>query len=91
MAAIKSKKMIQTLTSKFGFEEHKKDHRVYVLEMDGRKYVRTKVLRSKKKDIDDYLLRAMARQMAVKYLELLEMVSCAKGADWYCAKLRAMD
>lgn len=77
------------LTSKLGMQLDRRDHRWYVLEIDGRPIVRTFVSTGGKyKTLGHDLVARMARQLLVTTPFVVELVQCSKTREEYLDHLR---
>lgn len=78
------------LLNKFEFDEdagHEKGHKWYVLRLPGLQPVRTK-LSHNKKELTAFLEGEMAKQLRVRRMFFVEMMSCTKSRDEYYSSIR---
>jgi predicted RNA binding protein YcfA (HicA-like mRNA interferase family) len=86
----KPRKIESMLLNKYGFQRAKnrsKDHRCYVLTVEGLPPIHTKVSHAKR-DIGPGLLTKIARQLRVGRSFLDLMLKCTKTATEYIDKVR---
>ena len=80
----------KALNAKLGMTRHDRDHRWFVLEVEGKEVARTCVSTGGQyKTLGHDLVAKMARQLYVPTAFLVGIVSCSKSKDDYLAHLRA--
>jgi len=89
--AVKSKTLEQILCSKLGFtmsgSKRSKDHRNFILRIQGLPLIQTKLSHSRK-DIGSGIQSKIARQMRVRPNFLAEIIDCTRNQDAYIHQLR---
>jgi hypothetical protein len=78
------------LSTKFDFvpaPNKSPDHEWFALEIEGAQKVATKFSRGER-EVDDWLLGQIAKQLLVRRAYLDEMIDCTKSRDEYYQKLR---
>jgi len=78
------------LLQKFGFEEVRGSrHEAIAFFYDGQKVATTRFSRGSRREIDDDLLKVMAREVRVSNLSFFKgMIDCPKSLDDYIEKLK---
>ena len=84
---MKARQAEQALTAKLGFERCDSHHRIYRLYLDGQLVARTFISHGQR-DLDDFLIGQMARQMRLAHQEFLDAVACPLDREGYYALLR---
>jgi len=82
MCTLKVRRVERTLTAKLGFERHDSHHRIYRLYMDGQLVARTFISHGRR-DLTDYHVGHMARQMRLSRREFLDAVECPLDREGY--------
>lgn len=84
--ALQKRKVVSSLTKK-GFEKDDEGHHVYLRYRflnGGESKIRTRVSHgSRPKDLNDYRISEMSRQVGLTKKEFLELVSCPMSQDDY--------
>ena len=76
------KREVESSLSKKGFEKKNKDHRYYYLYVDGFDVGRhTKISHGSKKELTDFHIKNMARQIGINKYELIDVIKCPIDKD----------
>ena len=88
MATIKVRKVRNALTKKGFVEDRSKDHIYFFYRPDDKKHsIHTKISHGEV-DIDDSLIRFMAKQIKLDRDEFLKFVMCTLSKDEYIGKMQ---
>lgn len=83
----KSEKVKNSLSKK-GFVWEPGDHNFYVLHVDGvRTHIRTKVSHCGR-DINDYLIDKMKKQVCLSKNDFLDLINCPLSKEQYIEKMK---
>lgn len=80
----------RSLQAKFGFSpdpDRERGHRWYVLRLEGLPPIRTKFSHGSQ-TLNDALIAAIARQLHVRRVFFIEMVSCIRSREDYTTQVR---
>ena len=84
---IKTRQVDQALTGKLGFERRETHHNVYRLYLDDRLVARTFISHGER-ELSDFHIGQMARQMRLRKQEFLDAVNCPLEQGEYYTLLR---
>lgn len=84
---LKARQVDRALTGKLGFERHETHHRVYRMYLDGQLVARTFISHGER-ELGDFHISQMARQMRLRKQEFLDAVHCPLEQEEYHALLR---
>ncbi len=89
MAAHKKRDVVRALEVKLGCKTEEGDHTFFLFYLDGKLAAHTKVSHNTK-DIDDYLIGKMAKQMHATKVDFVRLVACTYSKEEYEQALRAL-
>ncbi|MEE8392180.1 MAG: hypothetical protein V3S14_15500 [Anaerolineae bacterium] len=84
---LKARQVDRALTSKLGFERRETHHRVYRLYLGGRLVARTFISHGER-ELSDFHVSQMARQMRLRKREFMNAVRCPLEQEEYYALLQ---
>lgn len=84
---MKARQAEEALAVKLGFERTDSHHRIYRLYLDGQLVART-FLSHGQRELNDYLIGQMARQLRLSRQEFLDAVACPLDRESYYTLLR---
>jgi hypothetical protein len=84
---VKVRQVEQALTVKLGFESRDSHHRIYRLYLDGRLVARTLISHGQR-ELNDWHIGQMARQMRLSRQEFLDAVACPLDREGYYTLIR---
>ncbi len=87
MSTLKVRQVDQALTSKLGFAAHDVHHHIYRLYLDGVLAART-FMSHGQRELDEYHVGQMAKQMRLSRQEFLDAVECPLDAETYRTLVR---
>ncbi len=82
MSTLKVRRVNKALTSKLEFERHDSHHRIYRLYLDGQLVARTFISHDQR-ELTDFHIGQMAKQMRLSRREFLDAVRCPLGQEAY--------
>jgi hypothetical protein len=87
VTTLKARQVEKALVAKLGFEEREGHHRIFRLYLDGRLVART-FFSLGQRDLTEFLIGQMARQMRLSRQEYLSAVECPLDRESYYALVR---
>jgi hypothetical protein len=87
MTTLKVRRVDKALTAKLEFERHDSHHRIYRLYLDDRLVARTFISHGRR-ELTDYYIGQMAKQMRLSRREFLAAVECPLDRDACYALIR---
>lgn len=83
--AVRAKKNVESALIKRGFQQDQGDHHwfIYYTQKGLKTTVRTKTSHGSTKDLNDYLLQQMARQVRISKASFLDLIDCPLTQDAY--------
>jgi len=82
VSTLKARRVDKALTTKLEFERRDSHHRIYRLYLDGRLVART-FLSHGQRELTDFHIGQMAKQMRLSRREFLNAVECPLGQEAY--------
>ncbi len=87
MSTLKVRKVEKALTAKLDFQRRDSHHRIYRLYLDGRLVARTFISHGQR-ELTDYHIAQMAKQMRLSRREFLDAVECPLDQEVYYTLVR---
>ena len=87
MSTLKSRQVEKAMTTKLGFVAHDTHHRIFRLYLDGQLVART-FFSHGRRELTDYHIGQMAKQMRLSRREFLDAVACPLDCETYYRLVR---